>query len=230
MPAIKNASNTTNSPSCSGISSAPGTRPTPFPKYPNYCISCTRTEEILETPNSTVWPGCNSTAAKSLKVSSDDESPDGAFATDEEEDDIATYRRWRRTVCLTRARSPMQRTKEGRRAGERFQKFRVFSARAKVRDSPSRAALFIHTTRRFGKPAIQQCHVHQRSPQKPPRDHFERGQYLHHLVTSSAPDDSVELVPQRANVRAKAKTTPFARCLRRLRRLAPPTTPRTLVR
>jgi hypothetical protein len=33
-----------------------------------------RTKEILETPNSTVWPDCNSTAAKSPKVSSDDES------------------------------------------------------------------------------------------------------------------------------------------------------------
>jgi hypothetical protein len=123
---MKNASNTTNSPSGSGISSAPGTRPTPFPKYPNCCISCTRTEEILETLNSTVWPGCNSTAATSLKVSSDDESAGGAFAADEEEDDIAMYRRRRRAVCLTWARSPMQRNKEGRRAGERFQKLRVF--------------------------------------------------------------------------------------------------------
>jgi hypothetical protein len=64
-------------------------------------------------PNSTVWPECNSTAAKSLKVSLDDDSPDGAFAADEE-DDITTYRRWRRAVCLTRARSPMKRNKEGR--------------------------------------------------------------------------------------------------------------------
>jgi hypothetical protein len=77
-------------------------------------------------PNSTVWPGCNSITAKSLKVSSNDESADNAFAADEEEDDIATYHRRRRAVCLTRARSPMQRNKEGRRAGERFQKFRVF--------------------------------------------------------------------------------------------------------
>lgn len=75
-------------------------------------------------PNSTVWPGCNSVAAKSLKVSSDDESVGGVFAADEEEDDITTYSRWRRAVCLTRASSPMQ--KEGRRAGERFQKIRVF--------------------------------------------------------------------------------------------------------
>jgi hypothetical protein len=100
--------------------------PTPSPKYPNCYISCTRTEEILETPNSTVWPGCNSTAAKSLKVSSDDKLVGGAFAADEEEDDIAMYRRRRRVVCLTRARSPMQRNNEGRRAGERFQKLRVF--------------------------------------------------------------------------------------------------------
>ena len=74
---------------------------------------------------------------------------------------------------------------------------------------------FIHRARRFGKPAVQQYGVNQRSCQKPPRNHFERGQRLHHLVTSSAPDDLVELVPRRANVGAKAKTPPFARCLRR---------------
>jgi hypothetical protein len=73
---------------------------------------------------------------------------------------------------------------------------------------------FIHRARRFGKPAIQQCSVNQRSCQKPLRNHFERGQRLHHLATSSAPDDLVELVPRRANVGAKAKTPPFARCLR----------------
>jgi hypothetical protein len=72
-----------------------------------------------------VWLGCNSTAAKSLKVSSDDDWPDGAFATDEEEEDIATYSQQRHAVCLTRARSPMKRNKEGRRAGERFQNVRV---------------------------------------------------------------------------------------------------------
>jgi hypothetical protein len=77
---------------------------------------------------------------------------------------------------------------------------------------------FIHRARRFGKPAVQQYGVNQRSCQKPPRNHFERGQRLYHLATSSAPDDLVELVPQRANVGAKAKTPPFARCLRRNRR------------
>jgi hypothetical protein len=85
-------------------------------------MSCTRTEEILKTPNSTVWPGCSSTAAKSLKVSSDDDSPNGVFAADEEEDDIATYRRRRRAVCLTRARSPMKGT---RRAGKRANGFKM---------------------------------------------------------------------------------------------------------
>jgi hypothetical protein len=68
--------------------------------------------------------------------------------------------------------------------------------------------------RRFGKPAVQQYGVNQRSCQKPPWNHFERGQRLHHLSTSSAPDDLVELVPRRADVGAKAKTPPFARCLR----------------
>jgi hypothetical protein len=55
-------------------------------------------------PNSTVWPGCNSITSKSLRVSSVDGSADDALAADEEED-IATYRRWRRAVYLTRARS-----------------------------------------------------------------------------------------------------------------------------
>jgi hypothetical protein len=73
---------------------------------------------------------------------------------------------------------------------------------------------FVHRARRFGKPAIQQYGVNQRSCQKPPRNHFERGQSLRHLATSSAPDDFVELVPQRANVGAKAKMPPFARGLR----------------
>jgi hypothetical protein len=68
--------------------------------------------------------------------------------------------------------------------------------------------------RRFGKPAIQLYAVHQRSHQKPPRNHFERVQRLRHLATSSAPGDFVELVPRRANVGAKAKTPPFARGLR----------------
>jgi hypothetical protein len=76
---------------------------------------------------------------------------------------------------------------------------------------------FIHRARRFGKPAIQQYGVNQRSCQKPPRNHFERGQRLRHLATSSAPNDLVELVPRRANVGAKAKTPPFARGLRRTR-------------
>ena len=70
--------------------------------------------------------------------------------------------------------------------------------------------LFIHRTRCFGKPAVQQYRVRQRSHQKPSWNHFDRGQRLHHLATSLAPDDSVELVPRRANVGAKAKTLPFA--------------------
>jgi hypothetical protein len=81
-----------------------------------------RTEEILETPNSTVSPGRSSTAATLLKVSSEDESASGVFVVDEEEDGMATYRRRWRAVCLTWARSLTNRSKEGRRAGERFQK------------------------------------------------------------------------------------------------------------
>jgi hypothetical protein len=66
-------------------------------------------------PNSTVWPGCNSVTTKSLKVSPDDGSADDALAADEEED-IATYRRQRRAVCLTRAIFLKRESKEGRRA------------------------------------------------------------------------------------------------------------------
>jgi hypothetical protein len=124
---------------------------------------------------------------------------------------MATYRRRWRAVCLTRARSPTSRSKEGRRADERFQKEARVLRCAESAPKPRRPALlFIHGTRRFGKPAVQQYRVRQRSHQKPPRNHFERGQHLHHLATSSAPDDSVELVPRRANVGAKAKMLPFA--------------------
>jgi hypothetical protein len=132
---------------------------------------------------------------------------------------MATYRRRRRAVCFTRVRSPTSRSKEGRRASERFEKeVRVFAARGKIKFKTRRPRPpFIHRARRFGKPAIQQCGVNQRSRQKPPRNHFERGPRLHHLATPSAPDDLVELVPQRANVGANAKTLAFARCLRRSR-------------
>jgi hypothetical protein len=132
---------------------------------------------------------------------------------------MATYHQRRRAVCFTRASSPTNRSKEGRRASEQFEsEARVFAARRKVNFNPLRPRpLYIHRARRFGKPAIQQCGVNQRSCQKPPRNHFERGQRLHHLATSSAPDDLVELVPRRANVGAKAKTLPFARCLRQSR-------------
>ena len=92
---------------------------------------------------------------------------------------------------------------------------RVFTERGKIKFKTRRPPPpFIHRARRFGKPAIQQYGVNQRSCQKPPRNHFERGQRLRHLATSSAPGDFVELVPRRANVGAKAKTPPFARGLR----------------
>jgi hypothetical protein len=61
------------------------------------------TDDIRETPNSTVSPGRNSAAATVLEVSSDDASAVGVVAADEEEDGIATYRRRRRAVCFTRA-------------------------------------------------------------------------------------------------------------------------------
>jgi hypothetical protein len=80
-------------------------------------MSCTRTEDIRDTPNSTVSPARNSSAATLLIVSSDDApAAGGVSAAEEEEDDIATYRRRRRVVCFTWARSPTSKSKEGRRA------------------------------------------------------------------------------------------------------------------
>jgi hypothetical protein len=43
-----------------------------------------------------------------------------------------------------------------RRADERFEKVRVFTAHARVRNCPGRARLFIDRTRRFGNHAVQQ--------------------------------------------------------------------------
>jgi hypothetical protein len=107
----------------------------------------------------------------------------------------------------------------GQTSSERFEKaVRVFAEREKIKFKTRRPpSPFIHRARCFGKPAIQKYGVNPRSCQKPPRNHFERGQRLCHLATSSAPDDLVELVPQRANVGAKAKMPPFARGLRRPR-------------
>ena len=144
----ENASKTTNSHSGSGTSFAPGMHPTPPPKYPNCCISCTRTDDIRETLNSTVSPGRNSAAAIVLEVSSDDASAVGVVAADEEEDDMATYRRRRRAICFTRARSPTNRSKEGRRASEQFEKeARVFAARGKVKLNLRRPHPLLYTGR-----------------------------------------------------------------------------------
>jgi hypothetical protein len=76
-------------------------------------ISSTQPEKILEVPNSMVWPGYNSTTAKSLKVSSDDGAAGDALAADEEED-IATYRRRRRGLLDT---GPISGIERARRAG-----------------------------------------------------------------------------------------------------------------
>jgi hypothetical protein len=144
----ENASKTTNSPSGSGTYSAPGTRPTPPPKYPKCCISCTRTDDIRETPNSTISPGRNSAAATVPEVSSDDTSAVGVVAVDEEEDGMATYRQRRRAVCFTRARSSTNRSKEGRRASEQFEReVRVFMARRKVNFNLRRPHPLLYTGR-----------------------------------------------------------------------------------
>jgi hypothetical protein len=82
-----------------------------------------------------------------LKVSLDDASAGGVFAVDEEEDDMATYRRQRRAVCLMRARSPTSRSKEGRRAGKRFQKEARFLQCAEREHDPHRPTPFLYTGR-----------------------------------------------------------------------------------
>jgi hypothetical protein len=70
-------------------------------------------------------------AATVPERSSKDASAVGVVAADEDEDDMATYRRWRRAVCFTRTSSPTNRSKEGRRASEQFEKGRLgFSRRA----------------------------------------------------------------------------------------------------
>jgi hypothetical protein len=131
---------------------------------------------------------------------------------------------WLRTVGgggRSASHEPDLRRAGARRAGERSNGFKRrlgFCGAQKEYLTHAAPPPFIHRTRCFGKPAIQQCRGRQRSHQKPPRNHFERGQRLHHLATPSAPNDLVELVPRRENVGAKAKTPPFARCLRRSRR------------
>jgi hypothetical protein len=98
-------------------------------------------------PNSTVSPGCNSFAATLLSVSSDDAPAGGVSAAEEEEDGMATYRRRRRAVCFTQARSPMSRSKEGRRAIKRFQEEARVLRRAKRVPDLRRPAPFLYTGR-----------------------------------------------------------------------------------
>jgi hypothetical protein len=77
-------------------------------------MSCTRTKDIRDTPNSTVSLVSNSSAATLFSVSSNDAPAGGVSAVEEEEDGMATYRRRRRAVCFTRARSSTSKSKEGR--------------------------------------------------------------------------------------------------------------------
>jgi hypothetical protein len=74
-------------------------------------------------------------------------------------------------------------SKEGRRAAEMVEKAaRVFAERGRINFKTRRPPPpFIHRARRFGKPTVPQYGVNQRSCQKPPRNHFERGQRLRHL-------------------------------------------------
>jgi hypothetical protein len=93
-------------------------------------------------PNSTVSPGCNSSTATLLSVSSDDAPAGGVAAAEEEEDGMAMYRWRRRAVCFTRARSSTSRSKEGRRAIKRFQKEARVLRRAERVPNPRHPAPF----------------------------------------------------------------------------------------
>jgi hypothetical protein len=72
-----------------------------------------RPKNILEVPNSTVWPGCRSTTAESLNVFLNNGMAGDTLAVDEEEDGKVTYRQQRRAVYLMRAISPVEREQRG---------------------------------------------------------------------------------------------------------------------
>jgi hypothetical protein len=93
---------------------------------------------------------------------------------------------------------------------------RVFTERGRIKFKTCRPRPLLYTGHgASGNPQSNNTVSINGHVKNPPQNHFERGQRLHHLATSSAPDDLVELVPRRANVGAKAKTPPFARGLHR---------------
>jgi hypothetical protein len=125
---------------------------------------------------------------------------------------------WLRTVGgggRSASHGPVLRRAGAKRAGERSNGFKRRLGFCGVqKEYLTRAAPppFIHRTRRFGKPAVQQCRVRQRSHQKPLRNHFERGQRLHHLVTPSAPDDFADLTEPTEAKRPAVSTLRPTRC------------------
>jgi hypothetical protein len=130
---------------------------------------------------------------------------------------------WLRTVdggVRSASRGPDLRRTGARRAHEQASSLKrrlgFFAARGKVNFNLCRPHPLLYTgLDAWGNPqsnSTPSINGHVKNPH-----HFERGQRLHHLATPSAPDDLVELVPRRANVGAKAKTPPFARCLRQSR-------------
>jgi hypothetical protein len=82
-----------------------------------------------------------------LSVSSNDAPAGGVSTAEEKEDDMATYRRRRRAVCFTRARSPMSRSKEGRRAIKQVQEEARVLQRAERVPNPPPPAPFLYTGR-----------------------------------------------------------------------------------
>jgi hypothetical protein len=146
---------------------------------PIRCISSTWPKKIFEVPNSMVWLGCSSTTTNSLNVSSDDGVAGDALRADEEED-ITTYCRRRRVVCLIQARSPAQNEQRGQASkcknlGFLQRKLKQAADSAEVGFYRRRA-----TPRETRSPTVTRPSIV--TFQKPPWDHFERGQRFHHLT------------------------------------------------
>jgi hypothetical protein len=174
-PAAKKASKTTNSPSGSGTSSAPGHAP--LRRQNIQAVAC-------------LARGPRTSATRRIPLCHQDATPPPprCSACPRTMRRSAVYRQqkrkrtaWLRTVGgggRSASHRPDLRRARAKRAGERSNGFKSrLGFCGTQKEYLTRAALppFIHRTRRFGKPAVQQCRVRQRSHQKPPRNHFSEG-------------------------------------------------------
>jgi hypothetical protein len=144
-------------------------------------MSCTRTDDIRDTPKSTESPARNSSAIELLSVSSDEAAADGegpaggVAAAEEDEDGIATYRRRRRAVCFTRARSPGRtraRRADEQQGGEKGRLGFSRSAESEVQRAPTPAPFYRQgaTLRETRNPIVRrQSTVTSKTPAEPLR-------------------------------------------------------------